>query len=45
MLHIKHVPQRSEGDLNGAYDLSGVKIELTGRLFIRGGIIELDSNK
>ena len=45
VLHIRRVPQRSKEDLDEAYDLPGVKIELTGRLFVQERIVKLGSNK
>ena len=34
VFHVKRVPQCNEEDLDGAYDLLGLKIKLTGRFFI-----------
>ena len=39
VLHVRRVQQHNKEDLDEAYDLPGVKIELTGRLFVRGGLL------
>ena len=43
VLHVRCVLQRSEENIDGAYDLSDMKIELTG--FVRGETDELGSNR